>query len=429
MALHEIYTAQDLKDFRDLVNAGNYNLNAILMNDIDLQGNDLDQWEPIAINSDVPFSGTFDGNGYTISGLYINRSTILDEYGEPDYDIDELAFISHAAGAVIKNLILEGYILGGWYGVAGFVGELRGGKIINCINRVVLTGPEWVHCIGGIVGWCGWGNPRNSEITNCTNDANIGIDIDGSGEFGGIIGFGNVCSITNCINNGDVFGGEYAVAGIAGVYYSANIINCVNNGDITGTDEDVSGIANYLNRDTGDTISNCVNTGTITGVDYVAGITDRIRGDAQIKNCVNEGTIVCFGDNYGAITSELDISITTYPQNNYYLDTSCDRACLDKNDNYSVVISIPDSITSYTENNAPTVASMIEDFKINKKIITPKIYPDINTDITSVTFSNWSVSGTINANIENDTVVLLPPIGGNILPPTVPKKEIIIDKL
>ena len=75
MALHEIYTAQDLKDFRDLVNAGNYSESAILMNDIDLAGNDTDQWIPIG-TSDV-YIGTFDGNGYAINGIYINKGLKL----------------------------------------------------------------------------------------------------------------------------------------------------------------------------------------------------------------------------------------------------------------------------------------------------------------------------------------------------------------
>jgi len=318
MALHEIYTAQDLKDFRDLVNAGNLTESAILMNDIDLAGNDSDQWIPIASQASrqwPEYTGTFDGNGYKISGLYINRSTVLDEYGEPDYDIDDCAFIGQLVDeGIVKNLTLEGYILGGWWSVAGFVGELWGGKIINCINKVIITGPEDGDTLGGIAGCCGWGNtiPRNSEIANCTNDANVGIEI-GSGAFGGIIGFGNGCSITNCINNGNVFGGSYAVAGISGDNNRSVIDNCVNTGNITGTfgtyDCEVAGIASYCDDES--IISNCVNTGTITGLDYVAGITDRIRGDAQIKNCVNEGTIVCEGTYYGSICGELDIPITT----------------------------------------------------------------------------------------------------------------------
>lgn len=64
---------------------------------------------------------------------------------------------------------------------------------------------------------------------------------------------------------------------------------------------------------------------------------------------------------------------------------------------------------------------MIEDSRTNKKSITPKIYPDNNNNIISISYGNWSISDNTKANIENDTVVLLAP--------TVPKKEIIIDKL
>ncbi len=426
---YEITTVQELKDFRDLTNLGYTYINAKLMNDIYLAGNDSDQWISIASQASrqwPEYTGTFDGNGYKISGLYINRSTILDEYGEPDYDIDDCAFIGQLADeGIVKNLTLEGYILGGWWSVAGFVGELYGGKIINCINRVTITGPEDGDTLGGFAGCCGWGNSisRNSEIINCINDANVGIEVDGSGAFGGIIGFGSDCNITNCINKGNIFGGTYAIAGISGDNNRSVIDNCVNTGNITGTfgtyDGEVAGIASYCADES--IISNCVNTGTITGLDEVGGIVGWAFGAPNIKNCVSEGTIVCTNEenSYGAIIGYSSLADTSNISNNYYLDTSCSQAVVSYSE--TPIVTLADKFETYTEGNTPSVASLIEDFKINKKVITPKIYPDINTDITDITFSNWSTSGTINANIENDTVVLLPP--------TIPKKEIIIDKL
>jgi hypothetical protein len=302
---YEIYTAQDLRRFRDLVNLGYTNISAKLMNDIDLQGNDLDQWEPIAINYYASFSGTFDGNGYTISGLYINRSTILDEYGEPDYDIDELAFIRYADGAVIKNLILEGYILGGWYGVAGFVAYLQDGKIINCINRVVLTGPEWGFAMGGFVVM------GSGEIINCINEADIGRNDLYCYRLGGIAEDYDSGYIINCINKGNIYGEDSA--GIAYSIADTTINNCVNEGNIFAGTEYACGIAmNYSNN----IITNCVNKGIITGDYGIAGIVDYVTPDLELKNCVNEGTINCEYD-YGSIFRTLDTGETITYDDDY----------------------------------------------------------------------------------------------------------------
>ena len=68
-----IGTAQDLKDFASLVNAGNTTINGKLIAPIDLAGSELNQWTPIGTYS-YPYNGTFDGQGFTISNLYYHQS-------------------------------------------------------------------------------------------------------------------------------------------------------------------------------------------------------------------------------------------------------------------------------------------------------------------------------------------------------------------
>ena len=70
--VYEIYTIEELKLFRDAVNAGNnFNGQTVkLMKSIDLNN---EEWTPIGTNSTVAFRGTFDGNGQTISNLKITK--------------------------------------------------------------------------------------------------------------------------------------------------------------------------------------------------------------------------------------------------------------------------------------------------------------------------------------------------------------------
>lgn len=74
-----IYDAEDLAAFRDLVNGTNDkaaqpSANAKLMNDIDLGGAEKGSWTPIGNSLGSTYTGTFDGQNHTISGLYINTT-------------------------------------------------------------------------------------------------------------------------------------------------------------------------------------------------------------------------------------------------------------------------------------------------------------------------------------------------------------------
>ena len=100
-----IGTKAELEEFRDIVNGANgqtRNLAACaeLTADIDLGGSASDAWTPIAYNS--TYKGSFNGNGHTVSGVYVNMPT---NYG--------IGFISKIQDAVVKNLTIKGSIIGG----------------------------------------------------------------------------------------------------------------------------------------------------------------------------------------------------------------------------------------------------------------------------------------------------------------------------
>ena len=169
------------------------------------------------------FLGSFHGNGHTISGVQIDKSSAGDEsidvglFGGMYGDIDNLTL----SDSYIKARIIVG----------GIVGDLVGGNITNCHVTSDVT-IEVVHMyydgfnqpvgeVGGIVGYL---HNKNSHITDCTCAATL-IAPSGSDGIGGIVGScGSVggaiedCAYTGTIN----FGGTEYVGGIVGKIYNSN---------------------------------------------------------------------------------------------------------------------------------------------------------------------------------------------------------------
>ncbi len=137
---YTIDTVEDLIKFASEVNGGNSfaGQTVYLMDNIDLEGSEDNQWTPIGTSS-KEFKGTFEGNGYTISGIYIKK----DNY-------DDAAFFGENSGT-IKNLGVYGEITGNHF-LAGLCAENRG-IIEKCFSEVTLTGKS--INIGGIAAWNG----------------------------------------------------------------------------------------------------------------------------------------------------------------------------------------------------------------------------------------------------------------------------------
>ena len=238
---YQINTAAGLKWFRDKVNDAKTKeetkICAVLTADIDLKN---EEWTPIGIGNgtenngatiDFPYSGTFDGNGHTISGLNVN-------YGDKNGGL-----FCYVKSATIKNLTVAGSVTySSGYGIAygGIVGYADSSTIENCTNRCTVTG-RWYA--GGIVGWS-----ANTTITGCANFGNISIS--GINCVGGICGYlssyasdetsTNFSTIRDCYNVGSI-SGIYA-GGIAGRSYNGDnsaypnrIANCYNMGKVTTT--------------------------------------------------------------------------------------------------------------------------------------------------------------------------------------------------
>lgn len=249
---YQINTAAGLKRFRDKVNSAKTKeetkICAVLTEDIDLNN---EPWTPIGIGEDtrkedLPYSGTFDGNGHTISGLNVN-------YGDKNGGL-----FCYVKSATIKNLTVAGsvtYSSGDGIAYGGIVGCADSSTIENCTNRCTVTG-RWYA--GGIVG-----RSVDSDIIGCANFGNISSPSRSGGICGKITGekdtYGIDATIRDCYNVGMV-SGNYA-GGITGQSDSGNIdiliANCYNVGSLHGSDNRGEIIGDPLSASSLTTIDNC----------------------------------------------------------------------------------------------------------------------------------------------------------------------------
>jgi hypothetical protein len=190
-----ITTKIQLKELAIKVNNGNSfrNKTINLLNDIDLEGSEGDQWEPIG-KLDCNFEGIFDGNGNVISGIYINNGK--------DYQ----GLFGITGIGLIKNLGIVAYISGG-SSVGGLVGmNWGGGKINGCYASGTVKGSSNV---GGLVG----SNLGRVTIVNSYATTTVTATSYFGGIAGGLTGE-NSGYITNSYASGSVTG-DYA-GGLSG---------------------------------------------------------------------------------------------------------------------------------------------------------------------------------------------------------------------
>ena len=249
---YQISTADGLKWFRDKVNSAKTSdetkICAVLTANIDLEN---EAWTPIGIgedtrNQDLPYSGTFDGNGHTISGLNVN-------YGDKNGGL-----FCYVKSATIKNLTVAGSVThssGDGVDYGGIVGCADSSTIENCTNRCTVTGNSYA---GGIVG-----KSVDSDIIGCANFGNISSPFRSGGICGKITGqvdaYGIDATIRDCYNVGMV-SGKYA-GGITGQSDSGRIdiliANCYNVGSLHGSDYMGEIIGDPLSATSCTTIDNC----------------------------------------------------------------------------------------------------------------------------------------------------------------------------
>ena len=175
---YSISTAEELAQLATMTNDGKVTGGEfVLSNNIDLSGYSTSEgWTPIG-NSTNSFSGTFDGNGYVVSNLYINRPNKNDQ-----------GLFGYTDGAEIKNLGIENFNVTGLTNVGGLVGIAGySSNISNCFTIGKVTGRVLVgNLIGG----------SNSDINNCYASGKV----TGNSPVGGLVGLSEQ-SVSNSYYN------------------------------------------------------------------------------------------------------------------------------------------------------------------------------------------------------------------------------------
>lgn len=170
-------------------------------------------WTPIGDNS-TAFTGNYDGGGYTISNLYMNRSAI-------NYQ----GLFGYANGAYISNLGIEGADITGKQHTGCLVGWSEYSTVIyRCwaLNSS-LNAETWV---GGLTGYL-----RESEVNQCFTNVTVTAS---SGRAGCLVGGANSLStIENSYGRGSVDASPY-VGGIVGLSDGSQMINCYSTALIDG---------------------------------------------------------------------------------------------------------------------------------------------------------------------------------------------------
>lgn len=284
----QIGTAEELKAFRDRVNAGEKALNVVLTADITLDKSE--KWTPIGTTRNK-YAGTFDGDGHTISGINVNES------GSTDAGLFGDTAQSNTA-PVIKNLtIADSSIVTAGY--AGAFAGWGGGVFENCHTEANVT-VQGKKFAGGIIGsYKGSGITAELSMTQCSNRATV-KEVGGFGGFaGGLIGQAeHPLKLENSFNAGAVSskpsGQTPMVGGLVGkAALATTLTNVYNVGDVSvSSDTNVAGLIGQAVKDL--TITNAYQHSTVTAGSGNTGaaIVANTQSGATLKNVYKTGDLV-----------------------------------------------------------------------------------------------------------------------------------------
>jgi uncharacterized repeat protein (TIGR02543 family) len=250
-----IETVDQLKNVRNYLgtehNDKHFKLNTNLNLDV-APYNSGNGWQPIGTSLN-PFSGTFDGDEYIISGL------VIKQVGAWNVRVPAGLFGYTGADAVICDLVLEDVDVTGCYYVGSLVGS-NSGEITDVKASGNVSG-EWDT--GGLAGF-----NSGSISDSCFTGTVTGTDLVEYGEWtGGLVGYNNLGTISNCWTDVTVVSEGDSIGGLVGENYEGTIRESFSSGTITSYDY-TGGLVGSNN----DEIISCYSTCTVIGDEYVGGL-------------------------------------------------------------------------------------------------------------------------------------------------------------
>ena len=234
----QIATAEELDRVRDYLGDGHADKHFVLIADIDLgvaPYNTGEGWVPIGTSSDA-FTGVFNGDGHSISNLFMDRSSY------------RTGLFGRISGATIRNLELVDMGITGSGDIGGLAGEAQDGSVIE--NVSVAGAIEGEDSIGGLVGQL-----RGSTVT----DSQAAVTVEGRNYLGGLIGqLSNASSVSGSHATGSV-SGSAELGGLAGYVSESAISKSYATGNVNSSRKISGGLAGFSNG----TITDSYATGAV----------------------------------------------------------------------------------------------------------------------------------------------------------------------
>lgn len=234
------------------------------------------EWSPIG-NSTTNFRGSYDGQGFTVSGVSINNSST------------NAGFFGYTYGATIQNLGLENLSISANSSVGGLIGYAQATTVNNCYTTGGVSG--YYGYVGGLIGQT-WG----AIISDSYSTATVSGGTSGSGSYtGGLIG--------RCSNNSTVSNSYHITGSVSGKDYVGGLIG---------------------NAGSGDAITKCYTTGASYGLLQTGGLVG--NNGATINDCYSRASATSsnnetggfVGKNTGTITNSYSTGVPLSQNNNQY---------------------------------------------------------------------------------------------------------------
>jgi len=278
--------------------------------------NEGEGWNPIG-NVSKKFTGSYDGKGYGIMGLQMNRP----------YS-DNIGLFGYTNSANISNLELFDINIRGNSYVGGLVGYNNNSTLYNCTSSGYVNG---MQNLGGIVGY----NAFNSVISNChsgvelhgasfiggiagfnhsaskiINSYGTGI-VQGDSHLGGLVGYNNASSsLSNCFSNSWVAGKNMYLGGLAGFNNASAIDNCYSNSLVQGQDINTNYMGGLVGYNQNSKIANSYSRSDLENGNYVGGLVGSNISNSSIINCYSSGNVTANGTAGGLVAENVSSNVT-----------------------------------------------------------------------------------------------------------------------
>ena len=324
--VYGIASEKQLQWFAAKVNGGDTAISGKLTANIEL----TEAWTPMG-SQKQPFTGSFDGDGHSITGMSITFDSNDKSVGAPYLGL--FGYVKGTADkkAEIKNLMLSGKldITENYRNSFAYSGGLVGGaeyvSFTDITTNVAVTAKKgsapypWSY-VGGFAG-----TVKNADFLRCVNNGTVTTDGD---YVSGFAAKSETTTYTSCVNNGAITG-RTKIGGFGGAVKSTKAVDSYNTGTIglaayNGGNQGIGGLFGEMGY--GSTLTRCYNTGAVTGDCYVGGLvgsvgsgSDAANGPSYIVDSYNSGSITGHSDkNYcgiGGLVGKLDASSSrTYEQ-------------------------------------------------------------------------------------------------------------------